>query len=87
MTVPDPRSTDWPSLLRGIRTANSMSRPVVILNHPRDVHAGFRPFDRSHFNPVTGEHARGPLGVNAIEVINSSAMNWIRYDRFLTGWP
>ncbi len=73
--VPDATLTDWPSLLRGIRAANATSRPVVILNHPRDLHAGFRPFDRSHFNPVTGEHARGPLGVDAIEVINSSAMN------------
>jgi hypothetical protein len=73
--VPDPRLTDWPSLLGGIRAANPTNRPVIILNHPRDLHAGFRPFDRSHFNPVTGEHARGPLGVDAIEVINSGAMN------------
>ncbi len=74
-SVPDAKLADWPSLLRGIRAANPTNRPVIILNHPRDLHAGFRPFDRSHFNPVTGEHTRGPLGVNAIEVINSSAMN------------
>ena len=48
---------------------------VVVLNHPRDLHAGFRPFDPSQFNPVTGRHRRVPaLGVDAIEVLNSGAM-------------
>ncbi len=47
---------------------------VVVLNHPRDLHAGFRPFAAEQFNPVTGEHRRGPLGVDALEVINSGAM-------------
>ena len=47
---------------------------VIVLNHPRDLHAGFRPFAPEQFNPVTGEHRRGPLGVDAVEVINSGAM-------------
>src|SRR5207248_2372866 len=47
---------------------------VVILNHPRDLHAGFRPFDPSQFNLVTGSHRRGVIGVDAIEVINSGAL-------------
>jgi hypothetical protein len=47
---------------------------VVVLNHPRDLHAGFRPFGPEQFNPVSGEHRRGPLGVDALEVINSGAM-------------
>ena len=71
-TPPDPKPTDWRELLRGIRSAPG--ERVVVLNHPRDLHAGFRPFDPEHFNPVTGEHRRGPLGVDAMEVINSGAM-------------
>jgi hypothetical protein len=47
---------------------------VVILNHPRDLHAGFRPFDTAEFNAVTGAHRRGVIGVDAIEVVNSGAL-------------
>ena len=69
---PDPGIAGWPDLLRAIRSAPG--ERVVVLNHPRDLHAGFRPFAPEHFNPVTGEHRRGPLGVDAMEVINSGAM-------------
>ena len=69
---PDPNIADWPDLLRAIRSAPG--ERVVVLNHPRDLHAGFRPFAPEQFNPVTGEHRRGPLGVDAMEVINSGAM-------------
>jgi hypothetical protein len=69
---PDPSTADWPNLLRAIRSAPG--ERVVVLNHPRDLHAGFRPFAPEQFNPVTGEHRRGPLGVDAMEVINSGAM-------------
>jgi hypothetical protein len=69
---PDPGIAGWPDLLRAIRSAPG--ERVVVLNHPRDLHAGFRPFAPEQFNPVTGEHRRGPLGVDAVEVINSGAM-------------
>ena len=69
--VPDSGITDWPSLLRSIRGESGPAQAVVILNHPRDLHAGFRPFDPAQFNPVTGAHTRGAIGVDAIEVINS----------------
>jgi hypothetical protein len=69
---PDPGLAGWPDLLRAIRSAPGQR--VVVLNHPRDLHAGFRPFAPEQFNPVTGEHRRGPLGVDAVEVINSGAM-------------
>ena len=69
---PDPSIAGWPDLLRAIRSAPG--ERVVVLNHPRDLHAGFRPFAPEQFNPVTGEHRRGPLGVDAVEVINSGAM-------------
>ena len=72
--VPDHGITDWSRLLRAIRLATVPGSSVVILNHPRDLHAGFRPFDPSRFNAVTGSHRRGALGVDAIEVINSGAL-------------
>jgi hypothetical protein len=72
--VPDQGLTDWPRLLRAIRSASSAASAVVILNHPRDLHAGFRPFDASQFNAVTGAHRRESMGVDAIEVINSGAL-------------
>jgi hypothetical protein len=71
--VPDPRIADWPILWDAIRRGSG--ERIVVLNHPRDVHAGYRPFDRTEFNPATGAHRRGPLaGVDALEVINSGAM-------------
>ncbi|MFI5455523.1 MAG: CehA/McbA family metallohydrolase [Isosphaerales bacterium] len=73
-SVPDSGITDWPRLLRAIRSASAPAPAVVILNHPRDRHAGFRPFDPDQFNPVTGEHRRGPLGVDALEIVNSGAL-------------
>src|SRR5262249_39573010 len=71
---PDPRISDWPRLLRAIRSGTASEDSVVILNHPRDLHAGFRPFDPTLFNLVTGSHRRGSIGVDAIEVINSGAL-------------
>jgi hypothetical protein len=68
---PDPKLTDWGALLDAIRAAPG--ERVVVLNHARDLHLGFRPFDPAHFNPVTGTHRRGPLKVDAMEVINSGA--------------
>jgi hypothetical protein len=70
--APDSKSTDWAEILRGIRSAPG--ERVVVLNHPRDLHGDFRPFAAEHFNPVTGEHKRGVIGVDALEVINSGAM-------------
>ena len=70
--APGSKATDWAEILGGIRSAPG--ERVVILNHPRDAHGGFRPFDPEHFNRVTGEHRRGAIGVDAIEVINSGAM-------------
>ncbi|MDR3635636.1 MAG: CehA/McbA family metallohydrolase [Isosphaeraceae bacterium] len=70
--APSNQSTDWAEILRGIRSAPG--ERVVVLNHPRDLHGNFRPFAPEHFNPVTGEHKRGMKGVDALEVINSGAM-------------
>jgi hypothetical protein len=71
--VPDARIEHWPDLMRAIR-AGSTGR-VVILNHPRDRHAGFRPFGEENFHPAVGEDRNGvPYGFDAVELINSGAM-------------
>ena len=71
--VPGFQADDWPELIEGIR-AGSTER-VVILNHPRDLHGKFRPFDAANFNEVTGSPRDGvPLQFDAIETLNSGAM-------------
>jgi hypothetical protein len=70
--APDNKSTDWAEILRGIRS--SPGERIVVLNHPRDLHGNFRPFAQEHFNAVTGEHKRSMNGIDALEVINSGAM-------------
>ena len=46
----------------------------MILNHPRDLHAGFRPFGPERHLALTGEDLDGwELPANAMEVVNSGA--------------
>lgn len=71
--VPDARIDHWPDLMREIR-AGSAGR-IVVLNHPRDVHAGFRPFGPENFNAAVGDDRNGvPYGFDAVEVVNSGAL-------------
>lgn len=70
-TAPDHSVEGWMKLLRGVR-AGDESR-VVVLNHPRDLHAGFRPFGPENFNEAAGELRPG-VGFDAMEVVNSGAM-------------
>lgn len=66
------RLREWPKIFDSIFATPGVR--VVILNHPRDVHGGFRPFDPDRFNPATGEFTDGRiLRANALEVINSGA--------------
>ena len=72
-SVPNHRETDWPRLMKSIRSGPEVR--VVILNHPRNFHNNFQPFAPIHFNKVTGENHRGPeFEFDAIEVLNSSAL-------------
>jgi hypothetical protein len=67
------QTDDWPDLIRGIR--GGTTNRVVILNHPRDLHGKFRPFDPANFNRVTGtSRSGGEFTFDAVEVINSGAM-------------
>jgi hypothetical protein len=70
--VPDHRQENWEEICREIR---SVADPkVIILNHARDVHSGFRPFGIEHRHPLTGrQYNEWQLEANAMEVINSGA--------------
>jgi len=71
--VPDFKLRTWDRIFDSIETRTHA--PVVILNHPCDVHVGYRPFAPEHFNFATGENLDGwTLRANGIEVVNSGAM-------------
>jgi dienelactone hydrolase len=70
-TVPKSDLKDGPAILDGIERARA---PVVILNHARDIHSGFRPFGPERHNRATGENTAGWLmRAGAMEVVNSGA--------------
>ncbi|HEY7311632.1 MAG TPA: CehA/McbA family metallohydrolase [Gemmataceae bacterium] len=70
--VPDAAAKDWKSLFAGI--AERTRAKVVILNHPCDLHSGFRPFGPRHHLALTGERLDGwELRANGMEVVNSGA--------------
>jgi hypothetical protein len=70
--LPDPKVADWKALFESIRRLPGPK--AVILNHPRDLHRGYRPFGPERFNAAVAEPLDGrPLGFDAVEVINSGA--------------
>jgi hypothetical protein len=71
--VVDHTGADWEALFRGIDSIPG--ERIIILNHPRDLHGGFRPFGpKQHIGPA-GENLDGwKLKSNAQEVINSGAL-------------
>jgi hypothetical protein len=70
--VPDFRAKDWKSLFASI-DENTRAK-VIVLNHPRDKHAGFRPFGPERHVALAGEDLDGwDLRASAIEVVNSGA--------------
>lgn len=72
VSPPDPKVTDWQTLFASIRRLPG--RKAVILNHPRDLHRGYRPFGPERFNDAVAEPLDGrPLGFDGVEVINSGA--------------
>jgi len=61
----------WPGLMENIRATPGVQ--FVVLNHPRDVHAGFCPFAETNFNAHTGENLRGfEFSFDGVELINSA---------------
>src|SRR5262245_21162903 len=70
--VPDAaRIASWDAAFRAIDETGAR---VVILNHARDVHAGFRPFGAERHIAVAGLDRDGWVArANAMEVVNSGA--------------
>ena len=82
--VPDFHLSDWSQLMAAIRATERVR--VVILNHPRSIHDGFRPFDPANFNSVTGDNKRGPpFAFDALELLNSGAQQ-TDYLRVFNDW-
>jgi hypothetical protein len=68
------RVRDWDAVSRNIAEV-ARDEPVIILNHARDLHGGFRPFDPKRHIAVAGEDLDGwKLPANAMEVVNSGAV-------------
>jgi hypothetical protein len=68
------RVRDWDSVSRNIAEVAG-DDPVIVLNHARDLHGGFRPFDPKCHIAVAGEDLAGwKLPANAMEVVNSGAV-------------
>jgi hypothetical protein len=70
--VPDHKGKDWADVAAALGAAKQPR--AVILNHPRDLHAKFRPFGPDRHIALTGERLDGwALPANAVEVVNSGA--------------
>lgn len=74
----DHQGRDWAEVFAAIARQTSPQADVpriVVLNHPRDVHAGFRPFDPQRHVSDTGEDLDGwVLKANAMELVNSGTV-------------
>jgi hypothetical protein len=69
----DQRAANWARLRDAIAVA--AERPVVVLNHARDVHGGFTPFAAARHIAIAGEDRDGwVLPATAMEVVNSGAV-------------
>ncbi len=70
--VPDWKGKDWAAVFGSI--AKETAAPIIVLNHPRDLHSGYRPFGPEHHLALTGDNLDGwELRANAIELVNSGA--------------
>jgi hypothetical protein len=68
----DFRAPTWEKLFASIDAIAPGA--VVILNHPRDLHGGFRPFDPVRHIALVGQRLDGQtLRASAMEVLNSGA--------------
>jgi hypothetical protein len=80
---PDARAESWPAVFQGIEAAGARA---VILNHARDIHAGFRPFGAERHIAVAGVDRDGwALRANAMELVNSGAQQTDVW-RLVTDW-
>lgn len=78
-SVPDHRVANWESISNKLH--NTDSGNMIVLNHARDLHSNFRPFDPQRHIAIAGMDLKGwKLPANAMEVINSGALqtDWMR---------
>lgn len=69
---PDHTRMKWTETFQQIE--NTPRVEIIILNHARDVHSGFRPFGPRHHHALCGRNLDGwTLRANAMEVVNSAA--------------
>jgi uncharacterized protein YbbC (DUF1343 family) len=69
----DQQSPDWSRLRESIGRA--AREPIIVLNHGRDMHGGFRPLGAGRHISIAGEDAEGwSLPANAMEIVNSGAI-------------
>jgi hypothetical protein len=69
----DHRAPDWARLRRSMDTIAPQA--IVVLNHGRDLHGGFRPLGASRHLGVAGEDLEGwRLPASAMEILNSGAV-------------
>ncbi|MDQ3348541.1 MAG: CehA/McbA family metallohydrolase [Acidobacteriota bacterium] len=69
----DHRAPDWGRL--GDAITRLTGAPIVVLNHGRDNHGGFRPLGPARHIGIAGEDLAGwSLPANAMEVVNSGAV-------------
>jgi hypothetical protein len=70
---PDNEAATWDDLFHDIHSVANI--PFAILNHPRDVHAGFAPFAPRNMIAAVGRRIDDRrLQVRGVELINSAAM-------------
>jgi len=71
-SIIDYKVNDWNQILQNIKKPGAVE--AIILNHARDEHNNFRPFDPLHHIAVAGMSLTGwAFPANAIEVMNSGA--------------
>lgn len=70
--IPDYQLPAWDGIFESILTTPDVQ--AVILNHARDIHSNYRPFDPKNHLSLTGENLDDwRLQANAMELINSGA--------------
>lgn len=68
----DRSGDDWETIFRHISETPGVQ--MIVLNHARDLHGGFRPFDPKRHIAPAGENIDGwKLQANAMELVNSGA--------------
>ncbi len=80
-TIPNYKENDWSVLIPSILKKPDVK--IVILNHARDIHRGYRPFAPENFNDATGQSLNSRKFLfNAMEVINSAAQQSDQFQLF-----